>query len=153
MTSADINQLIESLFAPWVQALDLKLKSDLSDFAAANSGQTPIIFTLPITNHLRRNDHSGGKSGGGTLCGQALSAAADTVSVLGLAIYNNGFRECTTTDLSIRFMRPVIADCLELHVYVLSSGRRMAVTEVEAKLPGNDKVFAKASCAFAYLTE
>jgi len=144
MTPTDVDQLLNSLFAPWVQELNLTLKSDI----------TPHSTDEPITsaNRLHRSDTSGGNSGGGVLCGQALAAASDTVSVLSLAIYNGRFRECTTTDLTIRFMRPVFADELELHVKVLSSGKRMAVTDVDAKITGNHKVFAKASCAFAYLS-
>ena len=152
MTPDDIQDLLKSLFAPWVQELGLALKGVPTDTEQAQQKQI-IVFSLSVTDRLRRNDASGGERGGGVLCGQALAAASDTVSVLALAVHNQRFRECTTTDLTVRFMRPVLVDELELHVTILSSGRRMAVTEVEAKMAGSAKVLAKASCGFAYLSD
>jgi len=153
MTPKDIDDLLESLFAPWVQELQLTLKSTISAANDHKLNSEPYVFSLPVTSKLRRSDADNGKSGGGVLCGQALAAASDTVSVLSLALHNKRFRECTTTDLTTRFMRPVFDDELELHVRVLSSGKRMAVTDVEAKAIGSEKVFAKGSCAFAYLSD
>lgn len=142
MNTDEINALIPELFAPWVQ--------DLGIVATAIDENT-TTFKLPIGEQLLR----GGGSGGGVVCGQALAAAADTVSVLALCGLNNRFRACTTTDLSIRFMRAIPADTfILLVVQVQSNGRRMAVTSISIYSGANNKkVAASASCAFMYLED
>lgn len=141
MNTAELNQLLPELFAPWVQGLQLHAVEVL------DSG---VLFALPVTEQLLR---AGGK-GGGVVCGQALAAAADTTSVLALCHVNQRFRACTTTDLNIRFMRPLSAEsAIELSVDVVSSGRRMAVTHINIKSQNELRLAASASCAFMYLDD
>lgn len=141
MNTDELNQLVPELFAPWVQALQLQAVELLED---------GVVFTLPVTEQLLR---AGGK-GGGVMCGQALAAAADTTSVLVLCHANERFRACTTTDLNIRFMRPLSAENpVELQVRVASNGRRMAVTRVDVKALGAGRLAAVASCSFMYLED
>ena len=92
-------------------------------------------------------------SGGGVVCGQALSAAADTLSVLALAHVNGRFRACTTTDLNVRFMRPVPLGPIDIAVSALSNGRRMAVTQTEIRQAGINRLCATATATFVYLEE
>lgn len=140
MNPSTVEALIPELFAPWVQSLSLSVL-ELTE----TGGQ----FVMPANPDLVRS----GGTGGGVVCGQALAAAADTVSVLALSHLNNRFRACTTTDINIRFMRPLKEADIQLDVVALSNGRKMAVTEVVYLMPGTAKVCCKASCSFIYLEE
>ncbi len=132
----EAEKLLEDMFAPWVHDLDLKIIS-FED----GTGR----FVLPLNPRLSR--------GGGILCGQAIAAAADTVSVLALSAFNGRFRTCTTVDLTSHFMRPLAEADTEISVEALSNGRRMAVTRVEFRSAGGGKLAASATCAFAYLED
>ena len=113
--------------------------------ARLRAGRLAGRFVLPQNSRLSR--------GGGILCGQAIAAAADTVSVLALSAFNGRFRACTTVDLTSHFMRPLSEADTEIRVEALSNGRRMAVTRVEFRSAGGGKLAAAATCAFAYLED
>ena len=132
----DAAALLAEAFAPWVQALGIAVDG-LEDGTAR--------FRLPATEALVRQ----GGAGGGVVSGQAIASAADTCSVLALALINDGFRACTTVDLTCHFLRPLTGEGA-IAVTALSNGRRMAVTRVEVRGP-DGKLAAQATCAFAYL--
>ena len=136
MTEADIAKLIPGIFAPWVQELRV---------AVLEVGET-CRFTFEGGVQMVR----GGGEGGGVVCGQAISAAADTCSVLALSHWAGKFRACTTVDLTAHFLRPVPEGTVELRITPASNGRRMAVSRVEV-LGSNGKLGAVVTCAFAYL--
>jgi len=141
MNAQDIKKIIPELFAPWVQDLELE---------AIELSPKLSTFRLPVSKRIIR----GGGTGGGVICGQALASAADTVSVMSLCHANNRFRACTTTDINIRFMRPLAAESdAKLIVRILSNGRRMAVTEIQMHSHGSDKLAAMASCSFMFLED
>ena len=137
-TTADARALLADAFAPWVQDLALEIEGT-SDGVAR--------FTLPGGAHLMRQ----GGAGGGVVCGQAIGAAADTCSVLALAMFNGRFRACTTVDMTTHFLRPLSGDAA-LEITALSNGRRMATTRAEFR-GANGKLAAAATCAFAYLED
>ncbi|MFT4795491.1 MAG: acyl-coenzyme A thioesterase PaaI-like protein [Paracoccaceae bacterium] len=132
--------LLGQVFAPWVQDLGLRPVS-----AAAHGAR----FVLPGNARLAR----GGGDGPGVVCGQALASAADTASVVTLASLNGRFRNCTTVDLTVHFLRPLPVGDIEVDVEALSNGRRMATTRVEFRAVGGGKLAATATCAFAYLED
>jgi len=132
--------LLGEVFAPWVQDLGLEIVS----IETAGAG-----FRMPGGERFVR----AGGAGGGVICGQAVSAAADTASVVALSVLNGRFRACTTVDLTTHFMRPLPDGAVDLRVEALSNGRRMAVTRVEFRSAGSQKVAASATCAFVYLEE
>ena len=136
MTPAALTTLYTEIFAPWVQALKI---------AVQEVGET-CQFTFQGGAQMVR----GGGEGGGVVCGQAISAAADTCSVLALSHLNGAFRPCTTVDLTAHFLRPVPEGEVTVRVTAASNGRRMAVTRVEV-LGANGKTGAVVTCAFAYL--
>ncbi len=135
--------LLENVFAPWVQDLGLEI-GDVSE--------NQCDFILPAGEKLVRqagvNSENAGKP---IVCGQALAAAADTASVLGLALINGNIRPNTTTDFSIRFLRPIFEGNVKIVVRPLSNGKRMAVTEVHFYSEGGTKPGAHATCTFAFL--
>lgn len=133
---ADVDALLAGAFAPWVQDLGIEV---------AELTETGGVFRLPDNPRLSRS--------GGIVCGQAIGAVADTVSVLALMGLNGRFRNCTTVDMTTHFMRPIMAGGAEAVVTAISNGRRMAVTRVEFRQIGAEKVAASATCAFAYLED
>lgn len=140
LTTTQIAALHDEVFAPWIQALGLR--AELVEDSAC-------IFTLPASANLTR----GGGAGGGVVCGQAVSAAADTGSVLTLSALNGRFRACTTVDLTAHFMRPLPEGDVDIRIEALSNGRRMAVTRAEFRAAGSPKLAATVTCAFAYLED
>jgi uncharacterized protein (TIGR00369 family) len=135
--------LLKDVFAPWVQDLGLEI---------VEVGENQCEFILPAGKSLVRQ--AGIKSenlGKPIVCGQALAAAADTASVLGLALINGAIRPNTTTDFSIRFLRPIFEGKIKILVKPLSNGKRMAVIEVAFYSQGSEKLGAHATCTFAFL--
>lgn len=130
--------VMDEVFAPWVQQLGLQLID--------HSG-SECTFLLPESAELVRE----GGPGGGVVCGQALAGAADTVSVFALALMKNKLRPNTTTDFSIRFLRPIPKGDVKIVVKALSNGKRLAVTEVFFFAGDSEKPGAHATCTFAFL--
>lgn len=133
---ADIEALLADAFAPWIHELDIRID---------RLTETGGVFRLPDNPRLSRV--------GGIVCGQAIGAVADTVSVLALAGLNGRYRNCTTVDMTTHFMRPIMAGGAEATVIAMSNGRRMATTRVEFRQVGQEKLAASATCAFAYLED
>ena len=136
--------LLGEVFAPWVQALDLRPERVEAGGA---------VFTLPENPDLARGAGEDGAPGAGVLCGQAIGAAADTASVLTLSALNGRFRNCTTVDITTHFLRPLMTGDVEVRVTALSNGRRMATTRAEFRARGGGKLAATTTCAFVYLED
>jgi acyl-coenzyme A thioesterase PaaI-like protein len=77
-------------FAPWVQALALRVEAFDAD---------SVTLRLPQDPQLSRV--------GGMLCGQAMMAAADTAMVLALINQFGAFRPCTTVQMNTSFLKPL----------------------------------------------
>ena len=138
MTLSGLAAIADEVFAPWVKALGIEAVEIGPDFCR---------FRMPGNADMTRQ----GGPGGGVVSGQAVTAAADTASVLTLIALNGRTRPCTTVDLTTHFMRPLPEGDAEIRVEAVLNGRRMAVTRVEVKAAGAAKLSAAATCAFAYL--
>lgn len=136
-TVTEAQTFLDDVFAPWVKALGLHVSA---------VGDGSVHFRLPANPDLVR----GGGPGGGVVCGQAISAAADTASVVALGALNGTYRPCTTVELTAHFMRPLPDGDAELVVTALSNGRRMATTRTDFRAAGG-KLAASVTCVFAYL--
>ena len=137
-TADDIPGFLKQVFAPWVQDLGLEYRDRQGD---------RVTFRLPENARLVRQV----PDGAAILCGQALGAAADTASVLALTLINGRLRNMTTTDFTVHFLRPLPLGDVDLGVQAVSNGRRLAVTRVEFRSAGADRLAAVATCSFAYL--
>jgi uncharacterized protein (TIGR00369 family) len=122
------------LFAPWVQALDLRVE-------AAQPGE--VTLRLPVTAQLARE--------GGTLCGQAMMAAADTAMVLAIGAQLGEFRPMTTVSLNTSFMRAVTGCDLVVVARVLKPGKTMMFGEIEMFAAKDMKLAAHATTTYAML--
>lgn len=132
---AAARRMLDELFAPWVQALGLRVE-------AIGGGEATLV--LPYDPKLSRV--------GGIVCGQAMMAAADTAMVLALAAALDGFRPMTTVQLQTSFLRAVPADAGELRIVcrILRRSRNLAFGEVEIAT-ADGQLAAHATTTYALL--
>lgn len=134
-TTETLQHLLATLFAPWVQELDLVVRAVEPD---------GVMLALPVGP---RHVH-----GGGVMCGQTLMSAADTAMVLAISAQLGGFRPMTTVQLQTSFLRPVPKDAGEVTVVarVLKPGRQLVFGEIECLLP-DGKLACHATTTYALL--
>lgn len=124
---------LDSLVAPWVKELNLVVVS---------VDHNEARLCLPFDTRLCRE--------GGTVCGQALAAAADTAMILAISGFLGDFKPMTTVSLNIDFMRPVAFGDVTLVARVVKPGK--TITFGEILLSGPDgKLVARANCTYAML--
>ena len=124
---------LHDLFAPWVRALNLQVQSVVPGEA---------VLRLPFDPSLCRE--------GGTICGQALMAAADTAMVLAISSQLGGFKPMTTVSLNTSFMRAVAGGDVTVTARVLKPGRTLTFGEIE--MAGSDgKLAAHVTTTYAML--
>ena len=131
---------VANTFAPWVADLGLEL---------VETGPKRARLRLPVNERLQLR----GGPGVGVICGQAIAAVADTACVLALTGANGRFRNCTTTDMSVRFARPLGSGNADVVVDIESNGRKLAVCRVTLRSAGSDKTAALATATFMYLED
>jgi uncharacterized protein (TIGR00369 family) len=134
LSTGEIASFLARAFAPWVQ----RLKIEPVEVTPAGAR-----FRIPAGDELARI--------GGIVCGQAVSAIADTTGVLTLIGHNADERIMTTVDMTTHFMRPLKTGDIEAEVTILSNGRRMATCRVDFRQSGGDRICAGATCAYAYV--
>ncbi|MEL6236789.1 MAG: PaaI family thioesterase [Pseudomonadota bacterium] len=129
--------LLAEMFAPFVARMGLR---------ADALGREEARFSLPENPDLALR----GGPGAGVICGQALAAIADSVSVLALAGANGRFRNCTTTDMAISYLRPA-KGALRIEVAIPRNGRQLASCQVTIWSEGHAKPAVLATATFMYL--
>jgi uncharacterized protein (TIGR00369 family) len=134
VTADDARRMLDELFAPWVPALGLRVES------VGDGGATLV---LPFDPKLART--------GGTVCGQALMAAADTAMVVALAAHFGEFRPCTTVTLNTSFLRPVSSGDVRVAARVLRAGRSLAFGEIELSGAADGRLAGHATTTYALL--
>lgn len=139
-TLDDGKALLVEAFAPWV------LQQNLTPTAFS---KTQATFTLPANDALALR----GGPGVGLICGQAIAAAADTATVIALAGANGRFRNCTTVDLSINYLRPLPMGDTTITVNIESNGRKLATCRLTIQSEGATKPAALATATFMYLED
>jgi uncharacterized protein (TIGR00369 family) len=135
---ADIEMLkaaLSHVFAEWIRELDLRVLE-------ARAGE--VVLALPITSRYVNE--------GGVLCGQAMSAAADTAMVLAVMTKLGGFKSMTTVQQQISFLRPVAGSSGAARVVarVLRMGRNLVFGEVQV-IDADDELAAHATTTYALL--
>ncbi len=125
---------LAQLFAPWVQSLGLRP-------VKVAGGEAELL--LPFDPALCRV--------GGTICGQALMAAADTAMVCAIASQLGEFRPMTTVSQTISFMRPVASGDVRVVARVIKPGRSLFFGEVELTGVADGKLAAHATTTYAML--
>lgn len=134
LTIGNAQAILAANFAPWVLDLDLKVE-DVSGNA--------VRVRLPHSERLARV--------GGTICGQALMAFADTVTVLAISAASGGFRPMTTVGQTISFLKPVSGVDAIAEARVLRLGKTLAFGEVTIRAEGRDEPVAHVTTTYAIL--
>jgi uncharacterized protein (TIGR00369 family) len=113
LTPAQAAEILAENFAPWIQALNLEVEK-----------------TTPTTTTLRLPWHPSLAREGGTLCGQALMAAADTATVLAISAARGAFCPMTTVQQNTTFQRPIKNTDVLITAHVTKLGRTLAFTDI-----------------------
>jgi uncharacterized protein (TIGR00369 family) len=121
-------------FAPWVQALGLRVEAFDGD---------SVTLRLPQNADLSRV--------GGMLCGQAMMAAADTAMVLALMSRAGAFRPCTTVQMNTSFLKPLSGQDALVQARVLRAGKTLAFGEIDIRGAEDGKSACRASTTYALL--
>lgn len=131
---ATLQGALAEYFAPWVQALGLKVDGFDGD---------SVTLRLPQSDQLSRV--------GSMLCGQAMMAAADTAMVLALIRHFGAFRPCTTVQMSSSFLKPLSGQDALVQARVLRAGKAMAFGEIDLRGASDGKSVCRASTTYALL--
>ena len=134
VTIETLQQALTDYFAPWVQALGLKVESIDDD---------GVCLRLPQNEQLSRV--------GGMLCGQAMMAAADTAMVLALIRHFGEFRPCTTVQLNTSFLKPLSGQDALIVARVLRAGKSLAFGEIDLRGAQDGKSVCRSSTTYALL--
>jgi len=133
-TLAPLQAALGEYFAPWIQALGLRVEALLPD---------GVTLHLPFDDALARH--------GGMACGQALMAAADTAAAIALMRHFGQFRPCTTVQLNTSFLRPLVSQDALVDARVLRAGKSLAFIEADLRGAADGKCVARASTTYALL--
>ena len=134
MTTETLQAALAELFAPWVQALGLRVE-------AFEPGL--VTLRLPRNGQLSRV--------GDMLCGQAMMAAADTAMVLALISHFGAFRPCTTVQMNTSFLKPLSGQDALVEARLLRAGKALAFGEIDIRGADDGKSVCRASTTYALL--
>jgi len=133
---AAAEQMLTSVFARWIQDLDLSIESLESDGA---------VLRMPFSDKLCRDN--------GVVCGQALMSVADTAMVFAVSSAAGAYRPMTTVDQTMHFLRPAANADVVAEARVIRLGRTMAFGSVTLRTDGDDRPVAMAQLAYALLPD
>ena len=134
MNTNTLQAALPDYFAPWVQALGLKVE------AADPQG---VTLRLPQNPALSRI--------GDMLCGQAMMAAADTAMVLALINHFGEFRPCTTVQMNSSFLKPLSKQDALIEARVIRAGKSLAFGEIDIRGADDGKSVCRATTTYALL--
>ena len=134
MTAEQLQSALPEYFAPWVQALGLKVEASDAD---------SVTLRLPQSDQLSRV--------GGMLCGQAMMAAADTAMVLALVNQFGQFRPCTTVQMNTSFLRPLSGQDALVQARIVRAGKALAFGEIDIRGADDGTSACRASTTYALL--
>ncbi|WP_262027350.1 PaaI family thioesterase [Microvirga sp. Mcv34] len=133
---ATAEEMLGSVFAPWVQALDLSIES---------LDQESATLRMRFSEKLCRDN--------GVICGQALMSLADTAMVFAVSSAAGAYRPMTTVDQTMHFLRPAAKADVLAEAKVVRLGRTMAFGSVTLTADGDARPVAMAQLAYALLGE
>jgi uncharacterized protein (TIGR00369 family) len=133
-TKETLQHALADWFAPWVQALGLRVES---------FGPGEATLRLPLNPELSRV--------GGMVCGQALIAAADTAMVLAIVTQLGSQRPMTTVQLNTSFLKPLSAQDALVTARVIRAGKSLVFGEIDISGADDGKSVCRASTTYALL--
>lgn len=133
MLSTDQAQaFLASSFAPWVQALNLRVDEITPE------GRT--VLSMPITEDVARM--------GGIVCGQALATLADTAMVLSTAAHFGAPRDVATTNLDTQFLSAGRGERISCTARITRAGRSLIFAQADLVALPDGRPVASASATF-----
>ncbi|MFT5349726.1 MAG: hypothetical protein ACI909_003926 [Planctomycetota bacterium] len=121
-------------FASWIQDLNIR-------FDKVDDGQA--ILRIPFSAKLNRE--------GGTICGQAIMAVADTAMVFAISSALESFAPMTTVSQSSSFLRPAADKDIIAHASIIKLGRTIVYGEVNIYTDNPDKPVAHVTSTYMLL--
>jgi uncharacterized protein (TIGR00369 family) len=121
-------------FAPWVQALGLRVEQADGD---------GVLVRLPLQPQLARE--------GGMVCGQAMMAAADTCMVLALMQHWGAFKPCTTVQMNSSFLKPLAGQDGVIQARLIRVGKSLAFGEIDVRGAHDGRSVCRATTTYALL--
>jgi len=134
--TAAATDLLRTVFAPWIQDLDLIVE---------RIGESDAVLRMPFSDRLTRDN--------GVVCGQALMALADTAMVFAVSAASKAYRPMTTVDQTTHFLRPVSGDATIATAEVIRLGRSMAFGRITLSAEGDGRPAVSVQTAYALLGE
>lgn len=128
--------LLNTVFAQWVQDLDMSVESVDAELA---------VLRMRFSERLCRDN--------GVVCGQALMSFADTAMVFAVSAAAGGYLPMTTVDQSTHFLRPAIRSDLLAEARVLRLGRSMAFGNVSIRTVDDSRPVALTQTAYALMRD
>jgi uncharacterized protein (TIGR00369 family) len=126
--------LLADWFAPWIQAMGLRVES-------FTDGE--VTLRLPQSDQLSRV--------GGMLCGQAMMSAADTAMVLAIVTQLGTHRPMTTVQLNTSFLKPLSGQDARITARVVRAGKNLVFGEIDIGGARDGKSVCRASTTYALL--
>ena len=120
--------------APWIQDMDITID---------HIGVDGAVLRVPPSEHLNRL--------GGTVCGQAIMALADTAMIFAVAGTLGEFRAITTVNQTSSFLRPVAERDLVARATIIKPGRTIMYGEVTLFAGDPDKPVAHVTSTYMLL--
>ncbi|MFK7864551.1 MAG: PaaI family thioesterase [Pseudohongiellaceae bacterium] len=131
ITSENVSQAFDEIFAPWVKSMGL---FDIS----VSKGKASA--TLPQSHNLQWAN--------GATCGQAIMAAIDTV--VSLAMLSTDRFAKGTASQNTQFLKPAFGDDLRIEVNVLRFGKVIAYAETKVYFVESGDLVAHATNEFVF---
>ena len=128
--------LLNSVFAQWVQDLDLSIESIDAEHA---------VLRMKFSEELCRDN--------GVICGQALMALADTAMVFAISAASGDYLPMTTVDQTVHFLRPATRVDILAEARVIRLGRTMAFGNVSIRTIDDERPVALTQTAYALMRE
>ena len=129
-----LQQCLGEWFAPWVQALGLRVEGFRPD---------EVVLRLPLNAELSRI--------GGMVCGQALMAAADTAMVLAIVTRLGTRRPMTTVQQNSSFLKPLSGQDALVTARVVRAGKSLVFGEIDIAGAEDGKSVCRATTTYALL--
>ncbi len=127
-------EILQANFAPWI--LDLSIH-----FVSIDEGQ--VVLQVPVSEKLNRQ--------GGTVCGQAIMAVADTAIVFAISSALDNFSPMTTVSQSTSFLRAAADKDLVAHASIIKLGRTIVYGEVNIYTDAPEKPVAHITSTYMLL--
>ncbi len=127
-------KLFQANLAPWIQ--DMAITFDRMDKDGA-------VLRVPYSTRLNRQ--------GGTICGQAIMALADTAMIFAVAATMGEFCPMTTVSQTSSFLRPAAEADLVAEARIIKPGRTIMYGEVNLTAGDPNKPIAHVTSSYMLL--